>query len=206
VMAGAHVVPAQISLLDVDYVACKAPMFSFTRLAGADPVLGVEMASTGEVATFGEDKYEAVLTSMLSAGFKIPKRNVFLCLGPLYAKVEFLESAQVLSELGLDLFCSRGTYDFYKERGLKVQLLHKPSSKEEPNVETAINDGQLDLVINVRDSKATAESITDGYLIRRKAVDFSVCLLTDINLAKMCVMGLQKGREKGVKAWDEYGV
>jgi len=205
VMAGALVQPAQISLLDLDYVGIKAPMFSFTRLVGADPVLGVEMASTGEVATFGEDKYEAILTSMTSAGFKIPKRNVFLCLGPLHAKVEFVESAHALANMGLVLYCSQGTYDFYHERGVPVQLLHKPMSKAQPNVEDYLADGKIDLVINVRDSHASEASITDGYLIRRKAVDFSVCLLTDIKLAVMVVTAIGKGKTPQIKAWDEFG-
>merc|ERR1719393_362066 len=104
VMAGAPVQPAQISLLDLDYVAIKAPMFSFTRLLGADPVLGVEMASTGEVATFGEDKYEAILTSMRATNFKVPKRSVFVCIGPLQSKLEFLQPVRDLLDMGLTVF------------------------------------------------------------------------------------------------------
>merc|ERR1719498_1391151 len=123
---GSYVQPAQISLLDLDYVSIKAPMFSFTRLLGADPILGVEMASTGEVATFGADKDEAILTSMRATGFKPPKTNVFLCIGPLAAKLEFLESAKRLLEMGLELFASQGTYDFCTPHGLPISLLHKP--------------------------------------------------------------------------------
>ena len=121
VMVGAHVTPAQISLLDLEYVGIKAPMFSFTRLLGADPVLGVEMASTGEVATFGDDKYEAILTSMVSSGFKVPRRNAFLCIGPLAAKLEFVESAHALAKMGLTLYCSQGTYDFFTQRDVPIQ-------------------------------------------------------------------------------------
>jgi len=205
VMVGAHVQPASISLLDVDYVGIKAPMFSFTRLVGADPVLGVEMASTGEVASFGEDKYDAILTSMISAGFKIPKRSVMLCLGPLAAKMEFMESARELLAMGLDLYCTEGTFDFYTDKGLPVKLLHKPLSKTQPNAEDFIGEGKIDLVINIRDSKASEESITNGYLIRRKAVDFSVCLLTDIKLATMLIESLARNKKPNIKAWDQYG-
>jgi hypothetical protein len=208
VMAGAHVTPAQISLLDVDYVGIKAPMFSFTRLLGADPVLGVEMASTGEVATFGEDKHEAILTSMAAAGFKTPKRNVFLSIGPLYAKVEFLDSARELVAMGLQLYCSEGTASFYESRGLPVTRLEKPSSDQSPNVNDYLKSGEIDLVINVRDSHASDNSMTDGYLIRRKAVDFSVCLLTDVKLAVLLVHALHRrhtGKKPSIKAWDEFG-
>jgi len=207
VMAGAHVVPAQISLLDVDYVGIKAPMFSFTRLLGADPVLGVEMASTGEVATFGEDKYEAILTSMRAANFKFPKRNVFLCIGPLHAKLEMLEPARELVEMGLQIFSSKGTHEFLSGHGLPSTMLGKPSSSDSPTVNEKLQNGDIDLVINIRDSHADDGSLTDGYLIRRKAVDFSVTLLTDVKLATLTIHALYR-RHKGVapeiKAWDEF--
>lgn len=204
-MAGATVTPAHISLLDVDYVGIKAPMFSFTRLIGADPVLGVEMASTGEVATFGEDKYDAILTSMLSASFKLPKTSVFLCLGPMVAKMEFLESARALHGLGLTLYCSQGTHDFFKGHDIPVKLLQKPLSEKAPNVSTFIDDGKIDLVINVRDSHATEDSVTDGYLIRRKAVDSLVPLLTDIKLSVLVVSAMARKKGTTIKAWDQFG-
>jgi len=206
VMPGTFVAPAQISLLDLEYVGVKAPMFSFTRLAGADPVLGVEMASTGEVATFGEDKYDAILTSMMASGFKQPKSTVFVCIGPLHCKLEFLQSARELLELGLTLYCSQGTYDFYKGHGLAVKLLHKPSAQKEPNVASYLAEGKLDMVINVRDTHADDGSITDGYTIRRKAVDFSVCLLTDIKLSILIIEAMFRKKEPVIKAWDQFGM
>ena len=208
VMAGAPVAPAQISLLDLDYVAIKAPMFSFTRLLGADPVLGVEMASTGEVATFGEDKYEAILTSMRATNFKAPKTNVFLCIGPLQAKLEFLESARELVDMGLKLYGSQGTAEFFTQHGLPITMLNKPSTDIKPNVREMLSSQELELVINVRDSHASQGSQTDGYLIRRTAVDFSVCLLTDVKLATLLIHALHrrfKGVAPEVKAWDEFG-
>ena len=209
VMVGAHVTPAQISLLDLDYVGIKAPMFSFTRLLGADPVLGVEMASTGEVATFGEDKYEAILTSMGASGFKVPRRNAFLCIGPLAAKLEFVESAHALAKMGLTLYCSQGTYDFYTSHATcPCTLLHKPLvEKQSPNIQDAIAKGEIDMVINIRDSKADEGSISDGYLIRRKAVDFSTTLITDVKLAgTLVVTALARGKKPTIKAWDQFGM
>jgi len=204
-MIGAHVTPAQISLLDLEYVGIKAPMFSFTRLLGADPVLGVEMASTGEVATFGEDKYEAIVTSMRAAGFKVPKQNVFVCIGPLAAKLEFLPAMRALESLGLTLWCSQGTYDFYSAEGLSVHQLHKPTSEKKPNCAEYLAEGRIELVINVRDSHADDGSITDGYLIRRKAVDFSICLLTDVKLATLVVQSMERGKRPVIKSWEEFG-
>jgi len=205
VMVGSNPPAMRISLLDNEYVGIKAPMFSFTRLVGADPVLGVEMASTGEVATFGEDAYDAILTSMISTGFRIPQRSVFLCLGPLEAKMAFLPEARCLISMGLRVSCSQGTYDFYKSRGLDVHLMHKPLSKTQPNIEDAIKSGEIDLVINVRDSKADDDSKTDGFLIRRAAVDSSVCLLTDIKLATLITEAIHRRKPMNIKAWDEFG-
>merc|ERR1712159_978937 len=115
---------------------------------------------------------------------KVPKRNVFLCLGPLHAKVEFTEAAKMLVDMGLILYCSRGTYDFYSSRGLPVHLLHKPLSKTKPNVDEYLADGKIDLVINVRDWQA---------------VDFSVCLLTDIKLAALVITALHRGKATTIK-------
>ena len=204
VMSGAQVSPAPISLLDLDYVGIKAPMFSFTRLVGADPILGVEMASTGEVATFGYDKYEAIITSMMSAGLRVPKKSIFLCIGPIESKTEFIPHVREIQDLGIKIYCSRGTHDFYASRGISVHMLEKPSTKVEPNITTMIANGQVDLIINVRDSKASEESITDGYLIRRHAVDFSVPLLTDIKLASLLISALHRRKSPSFKSWDQY--
>ena len=159
----------------------------------------------------------------------MPERNVFLCIGPLAAKLEFLESAKALISMGLHLYCSQGTYDFYTSRGLQVlqrafsrssrcvvmrcmfvrqacSLLHKPSTEVQPNVNDAIAKGEVDLVINVRDSRADPGSLTDGYLMRRKAVDFSVCLLTDVKLATLLVSAMHRrhtGKAPAFRAWDE---
>ncbi len=208
IMVNAPVKPAQISLLDLDYVAVKVPVFSFTRLLGADPVLGVEMASTGEVAAFGTDKFEAILTSMCAAKFKIPKRNVFVCIGSLTSKVEFLTSVKEMIECGLTIFCSPCTYDFFSSRQIPVKLLHKPSTKVEPNITTYLAQGKIELVINVQDSTIASESRSDGYIIRRTAVDFSIDLLTDLKLASLIVTAIYRrhraSRRVPIQAWDEF--
>ncbi|KAG8467202.1 hypothetical protein KFE25_000518 [Diacronema lutheri] len=208
VMVGEVVKPAPIHLLEIDYVGIKAPMFSFTRLIGADPILGVEMASTGEVATFGDTRHEAILTSMRAAGFKVPQKAVFLCIGPLMAKLAFLESAKLLLDKGLVVYASKGTHEFLQTRGVQTILLHKPSSSDQPNFTTYINDGAIDLVINIRDSNADSGSISDGYAIRRSTVDHSIGLLTDLKLANLVIAAFAReckddGGKVKVKAWDE---
>lgn len=208
VMVGEVVKPAPIHLLEIDYVGIKAPMFSFTRLIGADPVLGVEMASTGEVATFGDTRHEAILTSMRASGFKLPEKAVFLCIGPLEAKLKFVESAKLLLDFGLTVYASKGTRDFFAARGVQTKLLHKPSSTETPNFTDFMNEGAIDLVVNIRDSNADTGSISDGYAIRRSAVDHSVSLITDLKLANLIIAAFAReckadGSKVKVKAWDE---
>lgn len=210
VMMGESVKPAPINLLEIDYVAIKAPMFSFTRLVGADPILGVEMASTGEVATFGDTRHEAIVTSMRAAGFKLPQKAVFLCIGPLAAKLAFAESARNLVEKGLPLFASKGTHEYLNELGIPSTMLHKPSEASSPNVLEYIREGKIDLVVNIRDTAADVGSVTDGYHIRRSAVDHSIGLLTDLKLACLIVTAMTRdfvddfGKVK-VRAWDELG-
>merc|ERR1712159_174769 len=108
--------------------------------------------------------------------------------------------------MGLTLYCSQGTYDFYSQRDVPVQLLHKPLSQKQPNIVDAIAKGEIDMVINIRDSKADEGSISDGYLIRRKAVDFSVTLLTDVKLASLLVAAVARGKAPKIKAWDQFGM
>lgn len=212
-MVGDKAQPKQINLLDIEYVGIKAPMFSFTRLVGADPILGVEMASTGEVATFGDTRHEAIITSLRAAGFKVPETSVFLCIGPLSAKLHFVESAKNLINKGFVVYASQGTRDFLATRGVQTTLLHKPSSECKPNVEDFIREGKIDLVINVRDTHADGGSISDGYGIRRSSVDQGVTLITDIKLAKLFVQAITveadvqcTSKKLKLHAWDELGM
>ena len=193
--------------LDLDHVGVKAPQFSFSRLKGADPVTGVEMASTGEVACFGDDMYEAFLKAMISVGFQLPKKNVLLSIGKIEDKAGFLPSARRLTEIGYELFATDGTAAFLQENGIKVTALHKIRSGEKPNLIDALSEKKIDLVINIPKSYSR-EEVTDGYLIRRKAIDFNIPLVTNLQVAEVTVQALKlyKQGELKIKDWAQYGV
>jgi len=191
--------------LDLDYVGVKAPQFSFTRLEGADPTLGVEMASTGEVACLGDDFDEAFLKALLSVGYRLSIRSVLLSTGPIESKAAFLESAQMLTSLGMNLYATRGTATFLEAHGLPVTALHWPLEEKRPNVVDYLSDGKIDLVINIP-KNYQEEELTNDYLIRRKAVDFAVPLITNIQLAQRFVEALSRKRMEDlqIKSWAEY--
>ncbi len=191
--------------LDLDHVAVKAPQFSFSRLKGADPVLGVEMASTGEVACFGNDLYEAFLKAMISVGFTLPKKRILLSIGRTEDKADFLPSARHLIDMGYELFATEGTSEFLKIQGIPNTMLHKIRSGKKPNVVDAISEKRIDLVLNIPKTYARDE-ITDGYLIRRKAIDYNIPLITNLQVAEVIVHALQlyKQDDLKIKSWDEY--
>jgi len=192
------------SSFDLDYVGVKAPQFSFTRLKGSDPVLGVEMSSTGEVACLGDDFNEAFLKSVLSIGFKIPKKGVLLSTGPLQKKAEFLEEMKMLQKLGIDFYGTGGTFRFYKENNFEIIKLNRPSKNEEPNILTYMEEGKIDLVINIPKNNDKDELDSD-YDIRRKAVDLNIPLITNIQVAKRFVKAMFYSNDKlQIKSWSEY--
>jgi carbamoyl-phosphate synthase large subunit len=193
------------SSFDLDYVGLKAPQFSFTRLKGSDPVLGVEMASTGEVACLGDDFNEAFLKSLISVGFKLPKKTILLSTGPISYKAEFLESTRILDKMGFKFYATKGTADFMNDNGIKAEVLHWPLGKKEPNTLSYIADGKIDLVINIP-KNIEKEELDNDYLIRRKAVDFDVPLITNLQLAKRFVEAISRTsfEDLQVKSWDEY--
>uniref|UniRef100_A0A3Q1C6K3 Multifunctional protein CAD n=1 Tax=Amphiprion ocellaris TaxID=80972 RepID=A0A3Q1C6K3_AMPOC len=194
-------------------VGVKVPQFSFSRLAGADVVLGVEMASTGEVACFGENRYEAYLKAMLSTGFKIPKKNILLSIGSYKNKSELLPTVQALESLGYDLYASLGTADFYTEHGVKVMAVDWPFEEEDSECATKekqrsimnyLEENHFDLVINLsmRNSggRRLSSFVTKGYRTRRMAIDYSVPLIIDIKCTKLFVQALRQiGRTPPVK-------
>jgi carbamoyl-phosphate synthase large subunit len=204
-MMGEKVPRIDKSSFDVDYVGVKAPQFSFTRLKGSDPVLGVEMASTGEVACLGDDFNEAFLKSFISTGFKIPKKGVMLSTGSLKEKNDFLFEAKKLFGLGLKFYATRGTADYLNKHGMETEALNWPLEKIEPNVLTYMNEGKIDLVINIPKNEEQFELAND-YLIRRKAIDLNINLITNIQVAKRFVKSLTKYDENSllIKSWDEY--
>lgn len=193
------------SMFDLDYVGVKAPQFSFTRLEGADPALGVEMASTGEVACLGDDFEEAFLKSLLSVGYHVPVRNVLLSTGPIESKAAFLQSAKILQDLGIDLYATQGTADFLRTHGLKVTVLRWPLEGKSPNTIDYLSQRKIDLVINIP-KNYQEEELTNDYLIRRAAVDFSVPLITNIQIAQRFVEVLSRKRlgDLRIKSWAEY--
>ncbi|KAI8825622.1 uncharacterized protein EV422DRAFT_616705 [Fimicolochytrium jonesii] len=195
-----------------DYVAIKVPQFSFSRLAGADPILGVEMASTGEVACFGRDKYEAYMKALLATGFTVPKKNVLISIGSFKEKLEFLPSVQKLHQLGYNLFATTGTADFIQEHGIPVQYLealddstaHLPQQKLEYSLTQHLANNLIDLYINLPSKnrfRRPASYMSRGYRSRRMAVDFAVPLITNVKCAKLFIEAL--GRWSGI---DEFQV
>jgi carbamoyl-phosphate synthase large subunit len=202
-MVGLDATPYKISLLDIDFVCVKAPIFSFTRLRGADPTLGVEMASTGEVACFGEDAHEAFLLSMLSTNFNLPnkKRTILLSIASENDRREFADSALIFQNRGYKLFGTPGTAQFYKDLlGLKITSVTKSSDESDEAPGSAlfeIKSGNIDLVINVSEGTSRREEITSGYIIRRAVVDFGVSLITDLKCATMLADCFERGMDVG---------
>jgi len=193
------------SCFELDYVGVKAPQFSFTRIKGADPVLSVEMASTGEVACIGDSFEEAFLKALLSVGFSFPEKNILLSTGPFESKALFLPNAKKLKDLGFNLFATRGTADFLKYNGIPSQALYWPLEKREPNTLTYIENRRLDLIINIPKSIEEAE-LTNDYLIRRKAIDFNIPLITNLEFAERFIEAIAKIKEEdlSIRSWDEY--
>lgn len=206
-MIGAKLPQIEKSAFELDYVGVKSPQFSFSRLRGADPVLSVEMASTGEVACMGHEVREAFLKSIIATGMKIPGKNVLLSLGGEENKLEFLKYVKKLTEAGFEIFATEHTSAFLKKNGVWNTLAYKVHSREKKNNILSLIAGKvIDLAILVPDDIDRRE-LMDEYLIRRKAVDFAVPLLTNIQVAKFFVNALVYEKEKGfeVKSWDEYG-
>ncbi|HET8947101.1 MAG TPA: ATP-grasp domain-containing protein [Candidatus Polarisedimenticolia bacterium] len=189
-MMGETVAPVPASLLDLDYVGVKAPQFSFSRIKGADPALRVEMASTGEVACLGKDLPEAFLKAILSAGFRMPeKRRVLLSIGSEADKIRFLPSARLLRERGYTIYATRGTSKFLAAHGVAHTRLYKIRERRSPSLLDFITPDRLDLILNVPLGLDRRE-LTDGYIIRRRAIDYGVPLITNLQLAELLVKSL----------------
>jgi biotin carboxylase len=211
-MMGIPVRPQSIHPIDIEFVCCKVPKFSFNRLKNSDPRLGVEMQSTGEVACFGRNQYEAYLKGLVGTEFKLPTKTIYVCIGAFDEKVEFLKSAQRLQAMGFQLYASKNTGEFLRERGVgNVIILFKPLVKREPNVRSYLFQNKIDLVIN-SPSCMDSQNATDGFEIRRNAVDAGAMLLTNIKQAILFVeaMYYKYNREKqgkqfwGIDSWSSY--
>jgi len=174
--------PAENALFEMNYVGVKAPQFSFTRLEGADPTLGVEMASTGEVGCLGNNFDEAFLKALLSVGFRLPVRTILLSTGSIESKAELLESVRILLNLGVKFYATRGTAKFLKNNGIQAEALNWPLEKRQPNTIEYIKEKKIDLVINIPKNYQEME-LTNDYMIRRTAVDYNVPLITNRQFA-----------------------
>lgn len=205
IMLGEKVHKPEASALDLDYVGIKAPEFSFTRLKGSDPIQNIEMTSTGEVACLGNSFNETFLKSLLSVGFTIPKKTILLSTGPIESKAAFLKSLNILAEMDYRFYATAGTAEFMHKHGFDVEMLHWPSENLQPNVMNFIEDGKIDMVINIPKNAEETE-LNNNYLIRRKAVDFNIPLITNIQLAKRFVESISSTRfeDLQIKSWNEY--
>lgn len=205
VMLGLDVEKPHKSIFDLDHIGVKAPQFSFSRLHKADPVLGVDMASTGEVGCIGDSYYEAILKSMLSVGYTIPEKNILLSTGPMRSKVEMINSCKMLAEKGYVLFATKGTHEFLKLNNIESTMLHWPDEDQKPNTLDYLKSKMIDLVINIPKDLSRTELHND-YTIRRSAIDFNIPLLTNARLASafiyaICELNLD---DITIKSWNEY--
>jgi carbamoyl-phosphate synthase large subunit len=205
VMLGVPAEKPNKSVFDLDYVGIKAPQFSFSRLAKADPVLGVDMSSTGEVGCIGEGFYEAILKAMFSVGYKVPKKSILLSTGPARSKVELLNSAKALREKGYKLYATRGTQQFLENAGVETEVAYWPDEDKSPNTIELIKDRKVDLVVNIPKDLSPTE-LNNDYSIRRTAVDYNVPLITNSKLASAFILAFCRLNENelAIKSWDEY--
>jgi carbamoyl-phosphate synthase large subunit len=201
------------SALDLQWVGVKAAQFSFSRLHGADPVSGVEMASTGEVGCIGTDLSDAFLKALLSVGYRIPKKKregkkeraprILLSTGPIENKLDFSDSAQKLVEMGYELYGSRGTAKFIAAQGIPIRALNWPLESKDPNIAGFIKRREVDLIINIPKNNRETE-LKNDYIIRRMAVDFDIPLFTNIKVAREFIDALAATSSLEIKAWEEY--
>ena len=205
VMMGRPAPVPERSFLELDYVGVKAPQFSFTRLEGADPTLGVEMASTGEVACLGWDFDEAFLKALIAVGFRFPLRKVLLSTGPIESKAALLDATRRLARQGVSLYATEGTAQFLARNGVGSSVLKWPLDGGSPNAVEAIRNGEIDLVVNIpKDFRR--EELTNDYIIRRTAVDFGVPLITNRQLAERLTEALDRVsiEDLKVRSWRTY--
>ena len=205
VMLGLPVEKPEKSAFDLDYVGIKASQFSFHRLQQADPVLGVDMASTGEVGCIGDDFSEAILKSLLSVGFRIPKKRILISSGEPKSKVELSDACALLQKKGYELYATRGTQRFLAENGVTATAVQWPDEEGEFNVKDMLANKQFDLVVNIP-KNTTERELKNDYTIRRGAIDFNIPLLTNARLASafitaFCSMTVEDIK---IKSWDEY--
>ena len=200
------------SAFDLDYVGIKSSQFSFSRLQQADPVLGVDMHSTGEVGCLGDDFNEALLNSMLSVGYEIPKKNILISSGNALQKADLLNACKLLHERGYNLYGTEGTAKYLNENGVPAERVIWPTEAQDPELAgkyrqamDMLANKELDLVINIPKNFSTGE-LTNGYHVRRAAIDYNIPLITNARLATafiraFCAMSID---DIQIKSWDQY--
>ena len=206
IMLGLPVEKPAKSLFDLDYVGIKASQFSFNRLQKADPVLGVDMASTGEVGCLGEDSRSALLKAMLSVGQRVPEKNILLSTGDGKQKAEMLAACAMLRDHGYKLFATPGTSHYLDENGIENTLVHWPSEEgQQPQALDMLHNKDIDMVVNVTKNLSTGE-LSNGYKIRRAAIDLNIPLITNARLASAFIYAFctQKLDDLEIKCWQEY--
>ena len=206
IMLGLPVEKPHKNEFDLDYVGIKASQFSFNRLQKADPVLGVDMTSTGEVGCIGDDVSEAILKSMLSVGLRIPEKNILLSTGSAKQKVAMLDAARLLADKGYNLYATGGTHRFLQENGIPSTLVYWPSEEGmEPQALKMLHERKIDMVVNIPRDLSAGE-LTNGYKIRRAAIDLNIPLITNARLASafikaFCTLTMD---DIQIKSWNEY--
>ena len=197
----------QKSTFDIDWVGVKASQFSFSRLHNADPILGVDMASTGEVGCIGDDASEALLNAMLATGFDIPKKNIMFSSGSVRSKVDLLDASKRLFAKGYNIFATPGTAKFLIDNGVEATTVHWPDENldDDLNVMKLIQKHKFELIVNIPKDH-TKRELTNGYKIRRAAIDHNIPLITNARLASafieaFCELGID---DIQIKSWQEY--
>ena len=205
VMLGLPVEKLNKNLFDLDYVGVKASQFSFNRLQNADPVLGVDMVSTGEVGCIGEDSRTALLKSMLSVGLRIPKNSVLLSTGNGLQKADMLTASQLLAQRGYTIYATKGTNQYLTENGIKNTRVYWPTEEGTPQVIDLLREKKIDMVVNIPHDLSSRE-ITNGYRVRRTAIDLNIPLLTNARLASSFIHAFATVDidDLDIKSWDEY--
>ena len=205
VMLGLPVEKPNKNLFDLDYVGVKASQFSFNRLQNADPVLGVDMVSTGEVGCIGEDSRTALLKSMLSVGLRIPKKSVLLSTGNGLQKADMLTASQLLAQRGYNIYATKGTSQYLTENGIKNTRVYWPTEEGTPQVIDLLREKKVDMVVNIPRDLSSRE-ITNGYRVRRAAIDLNIPLLSNARLASSFIHAFATVNvdDLDIKSWDEY--
>jgi len=193
------------SSLELDYVGVKSAQFSFSRLKEADPVCHVEMASTGEVGCLGDDVYDAFLKSFLSTGMRFPRANVLLSVSGEENRFELLDAVKTLKEMNFTLYATEHTAEFYRKHGIETRMVHKIHEEKKPNVSDLLGSKTLDLIISMPSNYGDIGT-GDTYIIRRCAVDYSIPLVNNVQIAKLFIAAIAKRsiEDLEIRSWNEY--